>query len=139
MSIDKEKLFPLLAMFILLLSIGTSLFVHATQSNQSIESNTIIINNTQYNINTLFEEFQEITIYTDDGNKTGISLSDVILSTTIDCPTCHHYSIKAFDGYQQTVSWNEMQQGIITKDKRSYFPDLAHAYWVRDIIEIEVI
>ena len=139
MSLSKDKIFPIIAIFVLLLSISASLYVHAYQSNQSVGSTTIIISDTTYDMNSLFSEFPMITIQTDDGNKSGILLSDIIESTPISCPSCHHYTIQAADGYQQTASWSDMQQGILTKEKRSYFPHLAHAYWVRDIVEIEAI
>jgi len=139
MSLPKEKLFPLLAMFVLILSSSASLYAHANSSNQQIGTTSIIINDTTYDINTLFTEFPLITIETDDGNKTGISLSELLISTSITCPSCHHYTIQAGDNYQQTVSWSDIQQGILTKEKRTYFPHLAHAYWVRDIIEIEAV
>jgi len=139
MSLSKDKIFPILAIFVLLLSLSASLYVHAYQSNHSVGSTTIIINDTKFDMNSLFSEFHSITIETDDGNKSGILLSDIIESTTITCPSCHYYTIQAADGYQQTASWSDMQQGILTKEKRSYFPHLAHAYWVRNIVEIEAI
>ncbi len=134
----KQNIIPFLAMIILIIGSISTLYVHANQSSQSENLEIIIINNHSFEIQTLFEMFSNTTIETDDGEKTGILLSEILLSTDIDCPSCSSYIIKASDGYQQTVNWDDIQQGILTMEKRSYFPHLAHAFWVRDIVQIEV-
>jgi len=135
---DKEKIIPFLAMAILLIGTFSTAYVHITQSVGINNDTTIIINNVQYNIDTLFETYTLRTIQTDDGDYTGISLDELIINTDIPCPSCHQYTIIAIDGYKQTVSWKDIQNGILHEDQRVYFPDLAHSFWVRDVIEIEV-
>lgn len=133
-----QNIIPLLAMAILIIGSASTIYVHANQSIHTIDGDIIIINNHSYDIKSIFNMHSNITIETDIGEKTGILLSEFLISTNIDCPTCYSYVIKATDGYQQTVEWDDIQQGILTIEKRTYFPHLAHAFWVRDIIEIEV-
>ena len=133
-----RTIIPLLAMAVLIIGSVSTLYVHANQSIQSVNGDTIIINNHSFEINTIFDTYSNISIETDIGEKTGIPLSEILLSSDIDCASCNSYVIIAEDGYQQTVEWDDIQQGILTLEKRTYFPHLAHAFWVRDIIEIEV-
>jgi hypothetical protein len=133
-----QNIIPLLAMVVLIIGSVSTIYVHANQSVHNYESESIIINNHSFEITTIFDIYSNITIETDIGEKTGISLSEILLSTEIDCPSCHSYTIKATDGYQQTVNWDDIQQGILTIEKSTYFPHLAHAFWVKDIKEIEV-
>ena len=51
----------------------------------------------------LRDVFNGVIFETDEGEKSGISLKDLILKTGISCPSCYEYTIKAKDGYQQTV------------------------------------
>ena len=134
----KQNIIPLLAMIVLIIGSISTLYVHANQSSESTNLETILINNQSFDIQSLFDRFSNTTIKTDDGEKTGILLSEILVSTNIDCPSCSSYIIKASDGYQQTVNWDDIQQGILTMEKRMYFPHLAHAFWVRDIVKIEV-
>ncbi|HMA83734.1 MAG TPA: hypothetical protein VKP59_05850 [Candidatus Thermoplasmatota archaeon] len=134
----KQNIIPLLAMTVLIIGSLSTLYVHANQAPQSTNLETIRINNQSVEIQTLFDTFSNTTIETDDGEKTGILLSDILLSKNLECPTCSSYIIKASDGYQQTVNWDDIQQGILTMEKRTYFPHLAHAFWVRNIVQIEV-
>lgn len=135
---EKQSFIPLLAMTVLLIASASTIYVYANQPQQSVNTDSIIINDQTLNVQTLFQTFSNTTIETNDGEKTGISISEILLSTGLDCPTCYSYTIIASDGYKQTVKWNDVQQGIITLEKRSYFPHLAHAFWIRDIVEIEV-
>lgn len=143
MSLGKEKLIPILAILVLIIGSSSSLYVYATQNETSnINSDnfdrSIIIGENEILISYAFENIEEITIETDDGEKTGIPTDELIVLSGIECPSCHKYTIKAEDNYQKTVNWENMQNGILTKESRVYFPDLAHAFWVRDVIEIEV-
>ena len=74
------------------------------------------------------------------GNETyfGISLPCLINMAGIKNPEEHNYKIMASD-YQKTVSWNDISSGILTEEKRAIFPNLPKAFWVRNVIKIEVI
>jgi len=134
MTMGKEKLIPIFAMIVLFVGIGSTVYVQASQSN----SDTIKVYNQEYTIEELFSIADKRTITTDDGEKTGIALDDIITKTSSVCTTCNQYTFKAKDGYQQTVPWGYMQKGILTEESRVLFPDTAHSFWVRYIIEIEV-
>ena len=128
----------LFAIAILLLSISASLYVKAIQTSNETDEQILIVNNQAYAIDKLFSTFEHITITTDDGQKTGIPLDSLILDTGLEEPATYEYTMKATD-YQQTVKWEHIQTGILSQEQmKVYFPTLAHAFWVHDIIEIEV-
>jgi hypothetical protein len=134
MNIAREKVVPLFAIVCLLIGMSATIYVQASLSSK----NTITLNGNDYTVDQLFTLGTTRTITTDDGEKSGIALDDIILKVGIDCPSCHHYIVQAKDGYQQTVNWELMQQGVLTKDSRVYFSHTAHALWVRDVIQIGV-
>lgn len=135
---SKEDIIPFLAMGLLLIGTFSTIYVHATTPSIELIDKTIIINNAQYNTNELFNSITLSIIQTDDGEKVGIPLKELIVFAGVICPSCHKYSIIAVDGYQQIVSWDTFQTGIFTLEHRVYFPELAHSFWVRNVIEIEV-
>ena len=134
MITGKEKIIPVFAMIVLLIGSFSAIYVHATQ----IDKNTIKINGSGYSIEQIFFMGVVRTIETDEGEKTGVALDDLMSRVGVACLVCHKYIIRASDGYQQTINWDIMKTGILTDYGRVYFPDTAHTFWVRDIIEIEV-
>ena len=130
----KEKIISILAISVLLLGIFSALYVNATQINKD----TITINGNEYTLNQIFSMCTKRSIETGEGEKTGIALEDLILKIGVYCPACHNYVIKAEDKYQQTISWDILKTGILTDYGRVFFPDTAHTFWVRNVIEIEV-
>ncbi len=134
MNLGKEKIIPIFAMVVLLIGIFSTIYVHANQ----IEKDTIKINGQDYTIDQLFSIGKIRVIETDEGVKTGISLDELMSTVGIGCTDCHKYTIKAKDGYQQTVDWDILKTGILTDYGKVYFPNTAHTLWVRDVIEIEV-
>jgi hypothetical protein len=134
MFIGKEKIIPIIAMIVLLIGIFSAIYVNATQINKD----TITINEKEFTIEQLSRFTLSKTILTDEGEKNGIALDDLIYKIGIECGECNEYTFKAKDGYQQTVNWDLMQKGVLTDYSRVYFSDTAHVLWVRDVIEIEV-
>jgi len=134
MPSGKEKIISILAISVLLLGVSSALYVNATQ----IDKDTITINGFEYTINQLFSITTKRNIETDEGEKTGIALDDLMIKIGVNCPSCHKYIIKAQDKYQQTVSWDILKTGILTDYSRVIFPDTAHTFWIRDVFEIEV-
>jgi len=130
----KDKLIPIFAMIVLVIGISSAIYVHASQTNKE----TITINGEEYTIDEIFILAKTKSIDTDEGEKTGVSLEDLMIKAGIGCTSCNKYTFKAKDGYQQTVDYNILKTGVLTKNKSVFFPDTAHALWVRDIIEIEV-
>jgi len=134
MSIAKEKVVPFFAIVCLLIGTSATIYVQASLSTK----NTITLSGNDFTLDQLFTMGTTRVIVTDDGEKSGIALDDLILKMGIDCLSCHQYTFKAKDGYQQTVDWAPMQQGVLTQEGRVYFAGTAHALWVHDVIEIEV-
>lgn len=135
MIMGKEKIIPILALIVILISGTSTAYIYVTQ----IEKDTITINGTEYTIEQLFLIVDTKTIQTDEGEKTGLSLDALIQKIGISCPSCYEYTIKAKDGYEKTVNWDIMSTGVLTDSYSVYFPDAPKAFWVRDIIEIEVV
>jgi len=129
----KEKIIPILALIVLVLSGTATAYIYATQ----VDKETISINGEEYTIEQLFYLAESKTIETVDGEKTGASLEELIPKVGIACPSCHEYTIRAAD-YEKTVDWEIMRTGVLSDIKKVYFPDTPKAFWVGDIIEIEV-
>ena len=139
----KEKTIPIFAIIVLLIAMSCNLYVHARQvelekelQKYQTDEKIITIFSQDYKLDDFFSNLEIKTIQTDDGKKTGVPLDSIITYIGIGCPSCNKYTFKAIDGYQQTVDWSDMQKGIITEESRVFFPGLAHAFWVSDVIEI---
>jgi hypothetical protein len=126
----KMKWMPILAAAVLLVGIGASIFVNAAKN----DSGQILINGQGFSANQLLEIAGETTL----DQVSGAPLDGLMIGLGVENMTGRLYTIIGADGYQKTVTWEEMGNGIITKDRVSYFPDLAKAYHVKDIIEIKV-
>jgi hypothetical protein len=130
----KEKFIQILAIIIIIIGGISTAYVYATQ----IDKDTITLNGQEFTIDQIFYLGETRIIQTIEGEKTGVALDDLITKIGVDCPACHEYTIKAKDGYEKTVNWDIMKTGILTDSKRIFFPDTAKAYWVRDVVVIEV-
>ena len=127
----KEKFIPIFALIVLLIGSLSSVYVYATQIN----SEYIKVNGQDYTIDQLFFIGKKRTFDT----YSGIALDDLIVKTGVSNPEKHEYTIIAADGYQKTVKWENMEKGLLTKDGQSIFDGLAKAFWVKDIVKIEVV
>ena len=130
----KEKIIPILALIVIIICGTSTAYVYVTQINKE----TITINWQEYSVEQIFYMGVQKTIQTVEGEKKGISLEDLIPKVGVGCPSCHEYTIKGKDGYQKTVNWDIMKTGVLTDNKRVFFPDTPKAFWVSDIVEIEV-
>ena len=72
-------------------------------------------------------------------NFSGVALGDLIIKMGVDCPSCHEYKIISVDSYEKTVKWENMQNGVLTEDGVVAFSDLAKAFRVKYVVEIEVV
>jgi len=133
MFIGKEKIIPIFAMILLLIGIFSSVYVYATQVN----TDTITINGKTYTIDQIFSIAEPRTF--ESLNFSGVALDDLIIKTDVGCPNCHKYNIIGEDRYQKTVTWDNMKNGLLTKDGRVIFSDLPKAFRVRNVVKIEVI
>jgi hypothetical protein len=126
----KEKLIPILAVAVLFIGSLSSIYVYATQIN----SEYIDINGQEYTVDQLFFIGEERTIET----FSGIALDTLMIKIGISEPEKHEYTIIASDGYQKTVKWDNMKNGLLTEEGQSIFSDLAKAFRIKDIVKIEV-
>jgi len=126
----KEKLIPTLAFIVILIGSLSSIYVYATQIN----SEYININGQEYTIDQLFFIGEERTFET----FSGIALDNLMIKIGIPEPEKHEYTIIASDGYQKTVKWENMKNGLLTEEGQSIFSDLPKAFRIKDIVKIEV-
>ncbi|MDG6224911.1 MAG: hypothetical protein QCI82_05290 [Candidatus Thermoplasmatota archaeon] len=76
----------------------------------------------------------------DENDIEGVYLSQVINLTIANDQASHTYNIIGSDGYNRTVSWEDMTQGILVEEgRKSFFPHLSKKFHISDIVEIEVI
>ena len=128
----KDRLLPLLALSILFIASSSSLYVYATQTT----TDTVLINGQHYTINQLFGFAEHRAL--NDSKYTGIALDDLMVKTGISHPEQYQYTLKGVDGYEKTVTWQNMKNGLLTMDRESVFSDLPKAFRVKDIVSIEV-
>ena len=128
----KDRLLPIFALLILLIGSVSSIYVYATQAT----TNTLLVNGQHYTMDQLFSLAQPRSF--NESQYSGIALDDLMLKTGVSEPEQHQYTLKASDGYEKTVTWENMKNGLLTKESESVFSDLPKAFRVKDIITIEV-
>ena len=127
----KEKLLPIVALMIVLIGAGSTAYVYAT----TVDTEFINVNNQEYTIDQLLFIGKERTLET----FSGVALDDLMIKIGVPNPVEHEYTITAADSYQKTVTWENMKNGLLTKDRVSIFSDLPKSFRVRDVVKIEVI
>jgi hypothetical protein len=130
---DKKKLIPVFALIILLIGSFSSIYVYATQTNET----NISINGQKYSIDQLFFITKKRSI--DSSNFSGIALDDLIIKMGVGSPKLKKYTLVGKDGYQKTVKWENLVNGVLTYEKMVVFSDLPKAFRVKDIVNIKVI
>jgi hypothetical protein len=133
MLIEKKKFIPTVALIILLIGSVSSIYVYATQTNES----DISINGQKYSIDQLFFIAEPRLI--DSLNFSGIALDDLTIKVGVGLPKQKKYTIIGSDGYQKTVEWKNMENGILTYERMVVFSDLPKSFRVKDVVKIEVI
>ena len=128
----KDRLLPIFALLILLIGSVSSIYVYATQAT----TDTLLVNRQHYTIDQLFSLTKPRTF--NESQYSGIALDDLMLKTGVSQPEQHTYTLKGVDGYEKTVTWENMKNGLLTKESESVFSDLPKAFRVKDIITIEV-
>jgi len=129
---EKDRLLPIFALLILLIGSISSIYVYVTQATTS----TLLVNGQHYTMDQLFSLVQPRSF--NESQYSGIALDDLMLKTGVSQPEQHKYTLRGADGYEKTVTWENMKNGLLTKDSESVFSDLPKAFRVKDIITIEV-
>jgi hypothetical protein len=129
---EKDRLLSIFSLLILLIGSVSSIYVYATQAT----TNTLLVNGQHYTIDQIFSLAKPRSF--NDSLYSGIALDDLMLKTGVSQPEQHRYTLKGADGYEKTVTWENMKNGLLTKDSESIFSNLPKAFRIKDIITIEV-
>jgi len=127
---NKSKHLPIIAVLILLVAIGASIFTNASKQDSTL----ITINGEAYTVGDLFDMAQQKTIE----GESGVALDSLIEQAGVEDPQLLSFTLIGTDGYQKTVNWENMQNGILTSSRESVFSDLPKAFKVKEIVEIKV-
>ncbi|MFO7618798.1 MAG: hypothetical protein R6W91_03990 [Thermoplasmata archaeon] len=103
------------------------------------DSDILAVNGIEYDWDSVFSDFEVKDFEADDQQYRGISLEALILDSGVQNPEAHGYRFNGLDGYQKDVTWNDIQNGYLTLEHRSMFPNQTQSFWVRDLASIEVI
>lgn len=129
----KDRFLPVIALIVLAIASISSIYVHTTQAN----TETITVNGHYYTVEQLFSSMKPRTFA--DLNYSGIALDDLMIQAGVINPETHTFTIIGSDGYQKTVTWENMRNGLLTQNHvAAIFTDLPKAFWVKDVIRIEV-
>ncbi|MGA1848153.1 MAG: hypothetical protein ACMUHB_02325 [Thermoplasmatota archaeon] len=136
-STNYNILLGLLAMIILVGSFSALAYAHFNER----ESDKVVVNGKEFQWDTLNEEYDTMIVQ----GYEGVSLTRIIEDAGVENPASHEYKFIAGDGYLKTVAWSDIETGILSPegdedhDHMVVFESKARAYWVYDLVEIEVV
>jgi hypothetical protein len=135
-----EKIVLAIAIFLLSTGLVSGIFLEQENDEYSTiySGGYIEVEDSLITMDNIFSHCSLQNSVTDRGNFTGVSLSCIINNTSIQNPEIHDYAIIALDGYTKTVSWSDMKKGVFTDERYAVFSHLPRAYWIKDVIRIEV-
>lgn len=125
-----QKSLPIIAMILLLVGIAATVYTNTIKADTS----KVVINGEEFTVDELLKLAEERSL--DEG--TGIALDHLMEEIGITEPEKKQYTLIGADGYQKTVQWENLLNGILTRDRESVFSDLPKAYKVKEIVEIKV-
>ena len=132
--IGRSKWSLTLMVIALILLLGSASALVYTTINKE-ESDFVEINGKEYDWNTIYDEFNTVDM---EGHE-GVPLDQLIIDAGVDSPEDREYKINGADGYTKTVNWQDMNNGILTVDgKKTVFEGKAKAFWVKEVVAIEV-
>lgn len=133
MTMGKVHLILLVgAVGVLVLGSASSLYV----TLDSAEAAGVTVNGHSFSMDTLQTDVPSRSF--PDLAADGIALDRLIVYAGVLDPEARQYSIIGQDGYQKTVTWENLQHGLLTADRQAVFSDLPKAFNVRDVATIEV-
>jgi hypothetical protein len=136
-----EKIILSIAIFLLSMGLVSGIYVEKkTNENETtfFADGYLEVEDFLLHMDNIFSNCTGHICITDRGNYSGVSLSCIINISNIHDPEIHDYTIIALDGYTKTVSWNDMKKGILTDKRYAVFSHLPRAYWITDVLKIEV-
>ena len=129
---EKQRFIILLAVILVAIGVVSTLYVTLFRGSEKVEG--LLIGGIEFSLNEVFDTLEVITVE----EYQGVSLAELINKAGIQNPEEKKYTVVAGDGYQKTVEWKSMQEGVLTREKRVIFPDLPKQYWIKNIAKIEV-
>jgi len=130
-----QKYLPIVAIIVLLVAIAATFFVNSNK----IDATQIIIDGEEYTINQFFQMAEERSVQAETGESgKGVALDQLMQAIGIQDPETRQYTLISADGYQKTVMWENLQNGILSIERESVFSDLPKAFYVKEIVEIKV-
>ena len=133
--LGRSKWNLLLGTLSLIILVGSFSALAYNTLNQK-ESEMFTIDGKEYDWNTFEDDFETVEV---EGHE-GVPLTALILDAGVEDHSTRDYKITGADGYFKTVEWKDMETGIRSFDeKKVVFESKAKAYWVRDVVEIEVV
>lgn len=130
----KEKFLPVVAISVLFLGIFCSLYVNA----RMVDSTEVLVHETTYSFDQLFIFYEEISMEIEGIMYSGIGLDELLIKSGVDTPETHLYQIHGSDSYQKTVTWDNIKNGVLTREGVVVFNNLPKAFWIKDVVHIEV-
>jgi hypothetical protein len=124
-----------LGIIALMIIIGSlSALVYNAANTRSTD--ILTVNGKDYDWETLESDFEIMEF----AGHSGIPVEDLLEDAGIEDPAGRSFRFIGADGYEKEVPFSDMENGMInTDEKKVIFPELAKAFWVRDLVEIEVV
>jgi len=129
---EKQRFIIFLAIILVAIGVVSTLYLTLFRGSEKAEG--LFIGETEFSLNELFDTLDLIVVE----EYQGVSLVELINKAEIQNPEEKKYTVAAEDGYQKTVEWKSIQEGVLTREKRVVFPDLPKQYWMKNIARIEV-
>lgn len=129
---EKQRFIIFLAIILVAIGVVSTLYLTLFRGSEKAEG--LFIGETEFSLNELFDTLDLIVVE----EYQGVSLAELINKAEIQNPEEKKYTVAAEDGYQKTVEWKNIQEGVLTREKRVVFPDLPKQYWMKNIAKIEV-
>jgi len=123
---------------IIILIISASVFAYTLMPKG--DSAKVVICGKDYYWDDTFEDYQLEEFSANDQSYEGIKLSTLVVDAGLNNPEEQDYSIEGSDGYQKTVTWEDIQNGYLVKENKiAIFPELTKSFWVKDVVEIRTV
>ncbi len=104
------------------------------------DTDKVVICGKNYYWDDTFNDYQVEEFSGSDQTYEGIKLSTLVTDAGVSDPEGHDYEIEGSDGYQKTVTWEDIQNGYLVKENKvTIFPELTKSFWVKDVIEIRTV
>lgn len=135
----KEKRILIASILLIILGLLSNLYINLAKEEK--RGGIIEIDGKEIYLKDIFNRYELVEIRNNITGKAyvGIPLEHLIMSAGVKDPENHEYTIVGSDGYKKTVTWDNILQGVLTKERRVAFKALPKAFMVKDVVRIEVV